>query len=366
MELLLTFISNTGLITSTSMCTKMCSNLLALIYNEVISAVRAQILSVGHALPERRLTNQDLEKIVDTSDQWIVERSGIRERRIADQPLKCSDMAYQAAQMALERSGLAAEQLDLIIVATATPDMFFPSTACIVQDHLGAKNAAAFDLSAGCTGFIYGLDVAQKYLLSDDYQYVMVIGAELISRILDYEDRNTCVLFGDGAGAAVLGKGDSNYGMLSSVLGADGSGAGFLSMPAGGTAMPATLETVQNRLHFLQMNGTEIFRFATRITSEISTRVLQKAGYTFSDVDIFVPHQANIRIIKTAMKRMNIPAEKTLINLDKFGNTSAACIPTALSMAYEEGRLKDGDLVLLVAFGAGLTYGGVLLRWGRG
>ncbi len=327
--------------------------------------MRAQIIGLGYGLPERRLTNQDLEKMVDTSDKWIVERSGIRERRIADQPIKCSDLAYQAAEMAVQRAGISAQQLDLIIVATSTPDMFFPSTACIVQDLLGATNAAAFDLSAGCTGFVYGLDVAHKYLLADDCHYVLVIGAEIISRILDYEDRNTCVLFGDGAGAAVLGKGSDAYGILSSVLGADGSGAAHLSMPAGGTAMPASLETVQNRLHFLRMNGNEIFRFASRITSEISSQVLQKAGYTYSDVDIFVPHQANIRIIRTAMKRMNIPAEKTLINLDKYGNTSAACIPVALFEAEQEGRIKAGDLVLLVAFGAGLTYGGVLLRWGR-
>ncbi|HCF50962.1 MAG TPA: 3-oxoacyl-ACP synthase [Syntrophomonas sp.] len=328
--------------------------------------MRAQILSVGHALPERRLTNQELEQMVDTSDEWIIERSGIRERRIADQQTKCSDLAYQASKMALERAGLSAQQLDLIIVATATPDMFFPSTACIVQDLLGATNAAAFDLSAGCTGFVYALDVAHKYLLSEDYQHVLVIGAETLSRILDYRDRNTCVLFGDGAGAAVMGKGTSDYGILSSILGADGSGGKFLNLPAGGSAMPASPETIQNRLHYLKMNGPEVFRFATRITSEISTRVLEKAGFAYSDVDLFVPHQANMRIIKTAMKRMNIPAEKTLINLDMYGNTSAACIPIGLSLAQEEGRLKAGDLVLMVAFGAGLTFGGVLLRWGRG
>lgn len=327
--------------------------------------MRAQILGVGHALPERRLTNQELEQMVDTSDQWIVERSGIRERRIADPPTKCSDLAYQAAAMALQRAGIAARQLDLIIVATATPDMSFPSTACIVQDLLGASNAAAFDLEAGCTGFIYGLDVAHKYLLSEDYNYILIIGAEVLSRIINYKDRNTCVLFGDGAGAAVMGKGHDGYGLLSSVIGADGSGARFLTLPAGGTAIPASLETVQNGLHFVQMNGNEVFRFASRILPEISSKVLQKAGYTYSDIDIFVPHQANIRIIKTAMKRMNIPAEKTLINLDKYGNISAACIPVALSQAEEEGRLKAGDLVLLAAFGAGLTYGGGLLRWGR-
>jgi 3-oxoacyl-[acyl-carrier-protein] synthase-3 len=331
----------------------------------VISAVKAQILGVGHALPERRLTNQDLERMVDTSDEWIVERSGIRERRIADQPTKCSDLAYQASVMALERAGLSAQQLDLISVATATPDMYFPSTACIVQDLLGATNAAAFDLSAGCTGFVYALDIAEKYLLAGDYQYILVIGAEILTRILDYQDRNTCVLFGDGAGAAVVGKGSSDYGILSSIIGADGSGAKYLCLPAGGSAMPASLETVQNHLHYVKMNGPEVFRFATRITSEISTRVLQKAGFTYNDVDLFVPHQANLRIIKTAMKRMNIPAEKTLINLDMYGNTSAACIPLGLSQAHEEGRLQPGDLVLMVAFGAGLTFGGILLRWGR-
>lgn len=327
--------------------------------------MKAQILGVGHALPERRLTNRELEQKVDTTDEWIVERTGIRERRIAERQTNCSDLAYQASIMALEQAGIAAEQLDLIIVATATPDMFFPSTACIVQDLLGARQAAAFDLSAGCSGFVYALDVAHKYLLAEDYQYVLVIGAEILSRILDYGDRNTCVLFGDGAGAAVVGKGRSQAGILSSVLGADGSGGKHLKVPAGGSAMPASLETVQNRLHYLKMNGPEVFRFATRITAEISARVLDKAGFTYADVDLFVPHQANMRIVKTAMKKMNIPLEKTLINLDMYGNTSAACIPVGLSLAQQEGRLKAGDLVLLVAFGAGLTFGGVLLRWGR-
>lgn len=330
----------------------------------MISEVKAQILGVGHALPERRLTNRELEQMVDTTDEWIVERSGIRERRIAERQTSCSDLAYLASLMALKRAGITAAQLDLIIVATATPDMFFPSTACIVQDLLGAQQAAAFDLAAGCTGFVYALDAAHKYLLAEDYQYVLVIGAEILSRIVDYSDRNTCVLFGDGAGAAVIGKGNSEAGLLSSVLGADGSGGKHLTLPAGGSAMPASLETVHNGLHYLKMNGPEIFRFATRITSEISTRVLARAGFTYGDVDLFVPHQANMRIIKTAMKKMNIPAEKTLINLDMYGNTSAACIPVGLSLAEQEGRLKAGDLVLLVAFGAGLTFGGILLRWG--
>lgn len=330
----------------------------------MIRAVKAQILGMGHALPERRLTNRELERMVDTTDEWIIERSGIRERRIADKQTNCSDLAYQSALAALERAGLTAAQLDLIIVATATPDMFFPSTACIVQDLLGAHKAAAFDLAAGCTGFIYALDVAHKYLLAEDYQHVLVIGAEILSRIVDYGDRNTCVLFGDGAGAAVLGKGRSGRGILSSVLGADGSGGQYLSVPGGGSAMPASEETVREGMHYLKMNGPEIFRFATRITAKVSRQVLQKAGLTYADVDLFVPHQANTRIIKTAMKRMNIPPEKTLINLDMYGNTSAACIPLGLSMAEQEGRLKAGDLVLLVAFGAGLTYGGTLLRWG--
>jgi len=324
-----------------------------------------KILGMGHALPSKILTNEELEKMVDTSEEWIIERTGILERRIADTHTATSDLSYQAALMAIERSGIRAEELDLIIVGTATPDMLFPSTACIVQEKLGAWNAAAFDLAAGCTGFVYGLTVAEKFLQSPQYEYALVIGGEVLSRITDYTDRNTCVLFGDGAGAAVLGKGSGKSGIINTYLGADGKGGKYLHLPAGGSARPASFETVEERLHFIRMNGNEIFRFATRITVEVSKKLLEMSGLNYKDVDIFIPHQSNLRIIKTAMKRMNIPAEKTVVNLQKFGNMSAACIPVSLSMAEQEGRLKPGDLVLMVAFGAGLTYGGALVRWGR-
>lgn len=302
--------------------------------------------------------------MVDTSDEWILERTGISERRIADFPTRNSDLAYAAACMALEQAGIQAEQLDLIIVATATPDMIFPSTACVVQDRLGASRAGAFDLAAGCTGFVYGLVTAERFLLSPDTNYVLVIGSELCSRVVDFEDRNTCVIFGDGAGAAVLGKGTDSYGILSSHLGAEGSGGKHLCMPGGGSEHPATIETVQQKMHYLKMNGNEIFRFAIRVVPEVGDILLDKAGLTSDEVNWFVPHQANIRIINSAIKRMNIPAQRALINVDKLGNTSAASIPLAFSMAVAEGKVKPGDLVLMIGFGAGLTYGGVLLRWG--
>lgn len=327
--------------------------------------MNVQVLGAGHALPSRVLTNKELEKMVDTTHEWIVERSGILERRIIDEDKAASDLGFEAARMALDEAGVEPEELDLIIVATATPDMLFPATACIIQERLEAWNAAAFDLEAGCTGFVYALTVAEKFLLSQQYKYALVIGTEALSRIVDYTDRNTCVLFGDGAGAVVLGKGNNGFGIICTYLGADGRGGKYLKVPAGGSALPANPQTVKERLHFIKMNGNEIFKFATRITVEVSEKLFAMSGLGYKDIDFFIPHQANIRIIKTAMKRMNIPPEKTLINLDVFGNTSAACIPIALSMSNQEGRLHDGALILMVAFGAGLTYGGALLRWGR-
>jgi len=243
--------------------------------------------------------------------------------------------------------------------------MVFPATACLVQAELGALNAAAFDLAAGCTGFIYALTVAEKFLLASDMRHILVVGAEAVSKVLDYTDRSTCVLFGDGAGAAVLGKADSDYGIITSYLGADGRGAKELYMPAGGSAIPATAESVGQRLHYLRMNGTEIFKFATKTMTTVSGRLVNQAGLTYQDIDLFIPHQANIRIIQSAAKRMRMPMDKVFVNLDRVGNTSAGSIPVALSEAYEQGRLHKGDLVMMVAFGTGLTYGGVILRWGR-
>lgn len=327
-------------------------------------SVNVQILGMGHALPPETLTNKDLEKMVDTSHEWILERTGIIERRIGNPDMKTSDLCLEASIMALEHSGVAPENIDLIIVATVTPDMIFPSTACILQDKLGANHAAAFDIEAGCTGFIYALTIAEKFLSSPDYECALVVGAELLSRITDYSDRNTCVLFGDGAGATVLKKGHKDFGILNSYLGSEGKGADLLYVPAGGSASPASIQTIKDKLHFMKMNGPEIFRFASKIMVNISETLLSKSGLEYKDIDLFVPHQANMRIIQAAMRRMNIPLEKTAINLDKFGNMSAASVPVALSMAVQEGRVKDGDLVLTAAFGAGLTYGGSLIRWG--
>lgn len=324
-----------------------------------------QIRALGHALPTRVISNSDLEKMVDTSDEWIVERTGIKERRVAANETCTSDLCYDAAAMALRKAGIEARQLDLIIVATVTPDMPFPSTACILQSRLEAWNAAAFDLGAGCTGFLYALAVAEKFMSTSGYNYILVVASDLLSKITDYSDRNTCVLFGDGAGAAVLARGESPAGIIATHLAADGRGSRSLYMPAGGSAMPASEQTVRDRLHYIKMNGNEVFRFASRVMVEISEELLAKAGLTYQDIDVFVPHQANIRIIKTAMKRMNIPEAKTLINIDKFGNMSAASIPVALSMADAQGKVKPGDLVLMVAFGAGLTCGGAIVRWGR-
>lgn len=326
---------------------------------------RVQIKGIGHAVPSRVLSNQELEQMVDTNEQWIIERTGIQERRICEPGRATSDYCYLAAIKAMEQAQVTAAELDLIIVATSSPDMMFPSTACLLQERLEAWDAAAFDLEAGCTGFAYALSVAEKHLLSPDYNHILVVGSDMCSRFVDYTDRGTCILFGDGAGAVVLGRGKGDNGLIKTILGADGRGAKYLYMPAGGSALPPSHETVDKHMHSIHMNGTEIFKFATGIIMDVSEKLMASAGLSFSDIDLFVPHQANLRIIKTAIKRANIPLEKTMINIQKYGNMSAASIPVALAEAEMEGRLKAGDLVLMVAFGAGLTYAGALLRWGR-
>ena len=325
----------------------------------------AGILGTGACLPEKVMTNFDLEKLVDTSNEWIVERTGIRERRIADPETATSDMCLKAAGAALKDAGVKAEELDLIIVATATPDYMFPSTACIVQDKLGAAHAGAFDLAAGCSGFVYGFSVASQMIASGLYQKVLVIGAETLSRIMDWTDRNTCVLFGDGAGAAVVGRVEDGYGVLALELGSKGSGAMELYQPAGGSRRPATHETVDGHGHFIHMNGKEVFKFAARIMPATCKRVLAKAGLTIGDVDMLFPHQANQRIIDNAVKHLKIDPAKVWVNIDKYGNTSAACIPICLTEAQREGRLHKGDNVLVVAFGTGLTWGSMLLKWAK-
>jgi len=321
------------------------------------------IIGTGAYVPEKVLTNFDLEKMVETNDEWISSRTGIKERRIAAKEQASSDLAYEAAKKALESAKLTPEQLDLIIVATITPDSAFPSTANILQDRLGAKHAAAFDLAAACSGFLYGLATGSQFIQNGTYQHVLVIGVEILSKITDWSDRNTCVLFGDGAGAAILGRVEDGFGFLSFELGSDGSGGNLLKQPAGGSRMPASEETVQQGLHYIQMAGSEVFKFAVKTMEQASLRVIEKAGLTKEDLDFLVPHQANLRIIDYARERLGLEKDKVVVNVNKFGNMSSASIPIALDEAVRENRIHNGNHVLLVGFGGGLTWGAVLLKW---
>jgi 3-oxoacyl-[acyl-carrier-protein] synthase-3 len=321
------------------------------------------ILGTGAYVPEKVLTNADLEKIVDTSDEWIVTRTGIRERRIAAPDEASSDLAVKAAERALEHAGVHADEIDLIIVATVTPDMLFPATACLVQDRLGAKKAATFDLSAACTGFIYGVATAAQFVATGVYKYVLVVGVECLSRIVDWTDRNTCVLFGDGAGAAVLGPVEEGLGFLSFELGGDGSGGDLLKIPAGGSRHPSTMQTVQDKMHRIFMAGREVFKFAVRVLGNATDEALKKAGLTKEDIDFLVPHQANIRIIESAVKRFGLTEDKIIVNLDRYGNMSSASIPVALDEVVKQGKIKKGDTLVLCGFGGGLTWGATVLKW---
>lgn len=321
------------------------------------------ILGTGKYVPERILTNQELEQMVETNDEWIVSRTGIRERRLAAPEQATSDLAYEASTAALQAAGITAEELDLIIVATITPDMFFPSTACILQDKLGASRAAAFDLSAACSGFIYGLATASSMIASGMYRHALVIGAECLSRITDFTDRNTCILFGDGAGAVVLGPVPEGRGFRSFELGADGAGGELLKVSGGGSRVPATPESLEARQHFIHMAGSEVFKFAVRIMGNAAEEALRKAGLGKQDIDLLVPHQANIRIIQSAINRLQVPEDKCMINLDRYGNVSAGSIPIALAEAVESGRVKEGDTIVMVGFGGGLTWGASVLTW---
>ena len=325
----------------------------------------AGIIGIGCYLPEKKLTNQDLEKMVDTSDAWITERTGIKTRHIAAPDQATSDLAYEAAVRALADADTKPEELDLIIVATESPDYKYPSTACLLQARLGAKNAAAFDLSAGCSGFVYGLGIGSQSIVSGLYKKILLVGAETLSRITDWTDRNTCVLFGDGAGAAVRGRVEEGYGVLSLDLGADGSGGSHLIQPAGGSRKPTTHETVDAHEHLIHMDGQDVFKFAARRMPYACRKVLQKAGMTIDDVALLVPHQANLRIIDNAIDRLKIDRDRVWINIDKHGNMSAACVPVCLTEAQEAGRLKKGDNVIMVAFGAGLTWAGALVKWAK-
>ena len=321
------------------------------------------ITGVGYFVPPRVLTNFDLERMVETSDEWIRTRTGIAERRIADPDVATSDLALSAASQALANARMEPERLDLIVVATVTPDAPFPATACIVQDKLGAVRAGAFDMEAGCTGFIYGVSLASQAVATGACDAALVIGAEVLTRVVDWTDRSTCIIPGDGAGAGVLQPTEEGRGILSFVLRADGSGGDLLKLPAGGSRIPTTRETVERRLHYACMDGNEIYRFAVRVVEEVAVECLDKAGLTLAEVDLIIPHQANLRIIEACAKRMGIAQEKWVCNVDRYGNTSAASIPIALAETVESGRLTEGQLVLLVGFGAGLTYGAVAMRW---
>jgi len=321
------------------------------------------ITGVGSYVPEKVLTNADLEKMVDTSDEWITTRTGIKERRISAKEEFTSDMAAKAAQRAMKMAGVTAAQIDLIIIATITPDMPFPATACFVQQKIGAKRAAAFDLEAACSGFIYGLEIGQQFIMSRTHDTVLVIGAEKLSAITDWKDRNTCVLFGDGAGAAVLQNRENSHGLLTAVMGADGSKANLLFMPGGGSRCPATKDSVDARQHFLHMSGKETFKNAVQAMCSAAQEVLRRCEVDITRIKCVIPHQANRRIIDAVGERLGATPEQMFINVDRYGNTSAASVAIALDEAVASGKIQRGDLVLLVVFGAGLTWGAAVIEW---
>ena len=320
------------------------------------------IIGWGKYVPSRVITNADLEKTLDTSDAWIVARTGIRERHIVGESETTSSMSIAAAKKALRKAGVSARDVDLIIVATSSPDYLTPPISSQVQYALGANTAAAFTLVTGCTGFIYALSTAQQFIASGTYTTILVIGAELLSRFIDWTDRSTCVLFGDGAGAVVMQATDIPSGVLACILGSDGSGGGHLILPAGGSAHPPTIETIEKKMHTIRMNGPEVFKFATRVLGKALRQVIQKAGLKTQDIDLFIPHQANARIIESAAKFAGLPEEKIFVNIHKYGNTSAASIPIALTEAMEEGRAKVGSTLAFVAFGAGLTWASAVVK----
>lgn len=321
-----------------------------------------RFLGTGSAAPERVLTNFDLEKMVDTTDEWIQARTGIRERRIADPDVATSDIAYDAAVEALDSAGVTAEEIDGIIVGTVTPDYLFPSTACVLQSRLGAKKAFAFDLLAGCSGFLYALQAGKGIISGGDAKKILVIGAETLSKITDFEDRSTCILFGDGAGAAVIAASDTP-GILSFRLGANGDAGDLLYMPGGGSRIPPSEESIRNKCHFLKMEGRDVFKEAVKALETSSLEAIKSADLTPDEIDIFIPHQANYRILEAVRKRIGLPEEKVFSNLEKYGNTSSASVPIALDEAVRNGRVKEGDALLFAVFGAGFTWGASVVRW---
>ncbi len=323
----------------------------------------AHITGWGMAVPSKVLTNADLEKMVDTDDEWIQSRTGIRQRHIASDEESTASLAKDAALNALRVANLNPADIDLIIVSTSSPEHVFPATACLVQDRIGASKAGAFDLSAACSGFIFALNMATQAIRSGSIQNAVVIGAETLSRFVDWEDRNTCILFGDGAGAFVLQAGDEPGGLLSAVMRSDGSGGDLLSVPAGGSYMPASADTILNKQHTIHMNGREVFRFATRVIVQATREAISAAQLKIDDVQLVIPHQANLRIIEAAMRGLEIPIEQCFINIERYGNTSTASIPIAACEAIQQGRLQSGDNTVFVGFGAGLTWGASLVRW---
>ncbi len=322
-----------------------------------------KIAGVGAYVPPQVMTNADLEKMVDTSDEWIVERTGIRERRIAGIGVATSDLAIEAAKSCLLHAGVAGSELDLIIVASASPDHLFPATACIVQASLGANNAAAFDMEIGCSGFIYALVTGAQYISCGTYEKVLVIGSETLSRFTNWNDRNTCCLFGDGAGAVLLTPGEEGEGIISFILGSNGSSSSLLTLPMGGSRIPACKESLDQGLHYIHMEGKAVFKFAVKVLIKAVTEVLKECGREIDDIGLLIPHQANIRIIESACERFRMPMERVMVNIGQYGNTSSASIPIALFEAVRDGRVKKGQLVVLVAFGAGLSWGSVALVW---
>jgi len=323
----------------------------------------ATITGVGHYVPERRLTNADLEKMVDTSDEWITSRTGIKERRILDDGLGTSFMAVKALESILHQKGLDAKDLDLIIVATITPDMVFPAAACLVQKEVGASNAWAFDLSAACSGFLYALTVGAQFIETGAHKRVAVIGADKMSSIMDYTDRETCILFGDGAGAVLLEPGEPGFGLRDFILNSDGGGVEHLRQPGGGSLHPASQETIDQKMHYIHQDGREVFKFAVPSMAEVSAQVIERNGLVGEDIALFVPHQANKRIIDACVKRTDLPKDRVVINIDRYANTSAGTIPIGLSEAVGQGRVSRGDNVLLASAGAGYTWGSALITW---
>jgi len=321
------------------------------------------ISAVGSYVPEKVLTNADLEKLVDTTDEWITTRTGIRERRIAADNEYTSDMATRAAQRALERAEVDPADVELIILATITPDMPFPATACLVQEKLGAHNAAAFDIEAACSGFVYALEIGQQFIMSRTYDTVLVIGAEKLSSIVDWEDRNTCILFGDGAGAAVLQNRENTHGLLTACMGTDGRKASILSQPGGGCLHPATSQSVSDRLHFLKMDGKEVFKSAVTAMTTAAREALARCELEIDRIKCIIPHQANMRILKAVGDRLGASEDQVFSNLERYGNTSAASVAIALDEAVEQGKVERGDLILLLVFGAGLTWGAAIIEW---